>query len=391
MEHQYNINNTTAVVIGLCVHGLAVSRALAKGGVEVHAIESDTKLPGIHTSSSIVHIVNSIAGKDLICNLINLHPYLKSGSWKPVLFPINDEMVGSIADSWNELEDLYCLSWSCNIDLVKSLLNKENLATFCQESGLNYPSSSLVNDVHSLELIPESPNRQYIVKPNKPLSSFKVKKVNNKDEISKLITKHKGSLPFICQPWIEGDDSSIYFCAIYYDKGVPLCSFIGQKILSHPPALGQTTAALPSNNKDILNYTLRFFSEFDITGPVSLEIKVDIKGEYWVIEPTVGRTDYWIDCCIQNGVNIPYIEYLNQVGKKITDSSEKGDRVWLDSSKDPLIIFKIIKHIGLFSIFKSPPRFAYCDLRDYRPVYYSLIDLLKRKSKKFFTWQSDTA
>ena len=39
----------TAVVVGLCAHGLAVARSLGRNGVQVHALEANDTLPGTAT------------------------------------------------------------------------------------------------------------------------------------------------------------------------------------------------------------------------------------------------------------------------------------------------------------------------------------------------------
>ena len=44
MKKSVNSNTTSAVVIGLCVHGLAVCRALAKCNIQVHALEKNNDM-----------------------------------------------------------------------------------------------------------------------------------------------------------------------------------------------------------------------------------------------------------------------------------------------------------------------------------------------------------
>jgi hypothetical protein len=70
-------------------------------------------------------------------------------------------------------------------------------------------------------------------------------------------------------------------------------------------------------------------------GPASLEIKEDEVGHQYVIEPTVGRFDYYILCCIVNGVDMPYISYMYQAGNSIRAAERKKRRIiWVDFEMD---------------------------------------------------------
>ena len=59
-----------ALVIGLCSHGLAISRSLYKQGIEVHAFEPNPDTPGFYTNTAKVHLVKSINDGALIDELV---------------------------------------------------------------------------------------------------------------------------------------------------------------------------------------------------------------------------------------------------------------------------------------------------------------------------------
>lgn len=374
-----------AVVIGLCVHGLAVCRALSTSGIRVHALESDETIPGIHTNCARVHMVNDLTGNRLVENLLANHSSIAKPNERPILFPANDNMVKTINDNWERLRDLYRISWSEDREAIRTLLDKSHLAEYCSRAGLNYPVSMVVSAADDIKTLKNISGNFFIVKPASPLSSFKVRKVSSLKEIEELIARHADALPFIVQPWIDGPDTNIFFGAVYYSEGKPLRSYTGQKLMSHPPALGQTTAAVSSNRQDILELTHKFFSGFKLSGPVSLELKMDAEGNFWVIEPTIGRSDFWVGCCVQNGVNLPAIEYLHQVGHEIPEYKQTNRRVWVDSAKDPLISIKLLKLGHLKYTAWKLPMFSYFDIYDLKPSLVSLRALVKRKVLGLFS------
>jgi hypothetical protein len=177
-----------------------------------------------------------------------------------------------------------------------------------------------------------------IVKPVRPLSPFKVRRVADGRELAELVARFESALPFLVQQWVPGGDRSLRFCALYLDRGEVRARFEGRKLRSYPPALGGATAADACPDDAVYRETVRFFAGLGLSGPVSLEVKVGPDGRAWVIEPTVGRTDYWLPVCTANGVDLPWIEYLHQAGGAVPASAAVDRAIWLDTERDPLSV-----------------------------------------------------
>jgi len=216
-----------------------------------------------------------------------------------------------------------------------------------------------------------------IIKPAKPLSSFKTQIAANHDEVNKLTEKFAADLPFVAQEYIEGGDQTLYFCALTLNSGNLVQSMGGQKLSSFPPARGQTTIAQTFENHEVTNFTLRFFNQFKLSGPVSLEMKKAPDNTYWVIEPTVGRTDFWSELCIKAGFHQPYQEYLIALGQKAS-STPLSNAVWFDCERAPLNYFKACWTQKTFKPFGKPPAFTYFRLGDLKPFFAACLLLLKR-------------
>ena len=111
------------------------------------------------------------------------------------------------------------------------------------------------------------------------------------------------------QEWIEGGASDLFFCAAYLQDGECITTFTGKKLESYPPALGQTTVAVSVDDEEVAAATRAFFKGTGLYGPASLELKRAPDGRLWVIEPTVGRSDFWLGLCTRAGLNLPLMEF----------------------------------------------------------------------------------
>ena len=100
---------------------------------------------------------------------------------------------------------------------------------------------------------------------------------------------------WIVQRFVPGGDADVYFCLQYYNRvGEPLASFVGRKLRQWPPHCGGTALAEPSDEEGPAELATRFFRSVGFAGGISsMEYKRDPRdGSYWLIEPTVCRTDW---------------------------------------------------------------------------------------------------
>lgn len=365
MNNTLQLPPIPAVVVGLCSHGLAIARALALQGVEVHAIEARPELPGVRTSLAKVHLVPEIRARGLIDALLHFRKQ-HSPNLKPVLFLTNDNMVADIAAAWEELGDSFRLSWSASRSEVNALLSKTEHERLSGMTNCLYPSNYSLARIGAANELAESLPFPVIAKPAKPLSSFKTAMANDSRELETLLRSHQDALPILAQKFIPGGDERIHFCAVYLRDGEILARFDGRKLRSRP--MGHTTVAEPCDADDVFETTSRFFSATSISGPASLELKRDKDDSLWVIEPTVGRTDFWVQVCISNGVNLPWIEYCDQVGLPIPQTAPKKQYVWVNTERDPKALLFTTAGMARGSIARRRLILPYFQAGDFRPA-----------------------
>src|SRR5690606_23678852 len=180
-------NKRAALVIGACSHGLSVIRALHSEGVNVFVVEKDKKILGVKSNNILqTFFVNSFSAEDLLSELPKIREKLRE--WEDlVLFSTNDNHVKFVCDNSEILAKHFKISWQEHKETIKKLIDKRNLEEFSLRAGLNYPKSAILDQsaqpVENLNLF----RFPVIVKPAKPLSSFKTQMAHNVTEVENLM------------------------------------------------------------------------------------------------------------------------------------------------------------------------------------------------------------
>jgi predicted ATP-grasp superfamily ATP-dependent carboligase len=363
-----------AVVVGLCAHGLAICRSLGRRGVPVYALESHEQLPGMYTRYAIKQKAVNINGPELVNDLIKIGNKLRTRS---ILFLTNDNMVKTVAESYRKVAELFDIDFG-DADFIINLLDKRSLASIAEQAGLNYPRTWQIASAQELYRVSYKLSYPVALKPSAPLSKFKAIKVSNESDLRRAVLLYEDKVKsFLVQEWISGSEKNIYFCSTYFSEdGRALTSFVGRKIRSMPRYTGVTSSAEPSDRRDILEVTMKFFKGLKIRGPVSLELKEDERGIMYVIEPTVGRFDYWLLCCIGNGVNLPLISYMYRTERKIFEIQRpKKSVTWVDFERDLPVFLDSLRSKHNWregvSFLQKKKVFALWDKDDFWPSIFS--------------------
>ena len=358
-----------ALIVGMCAHGLAIARSLGRRGVQVHALEANDTLPGTTTRHAAVHSARDINGAGLIDALLELRPRLGNAARPPVLFLTNDNMVSVVAQAWPLLADHYRLSWSHCRETIAALVLKSSVQGQCERAGVPYPRTWQLEHPDEADKFAPHLSFPVIAKPVRPLRAFKVRLLHSRADLESLALEFSADFPVLIQDWIAGGESRLSFCALYMDRGRVVARFDGRKLRDRP--MGHTTVAEPVQDDAIYNAAQRFFEGLDLTGPVSLELKRDARGTPWVIEPTVGRTDFWLGCCIANGVDLPYLEYCHQAKLALPDTKQRQRYVWVNPERDPLSIFWYACQVVKRAVSKRPIAVLYWARDDIKPCLRS--------------------
>ncbi|OYU65088.1 MAG: FAD-dependent oxidoreductase, partial [Burkholderiales bacterium PBB5] len=143
----------------------------------------------------------------------------------------------------------------------------------------------------------------------------------------------------IVQEWIQGGDDSIFFCLQYMGSdGAPAASFTGRKLRAWPPQVGGTASCMsaPEHHAELSAMTAQFFRAVGFEGMGSMEYKRDARdGRFYVVEPTVGRTDFQQEVATVNGCNLPWAAYAYELGLPVpAPSGAPPARIWREPTTD---------------------------------------------------------
>ena len=313
--------DTPAVVLGAGLNGLGVARSLAQARVPVWLLDTDARRPEMHTRAARSLRIGALHGETLIEELVRLGTTQFSGV-RPVLFVTQEESVKTVSQYREQLSPLYRFSLPPR-EIVDQLLHKYGFQRRAEQLGGPIPSLVRIRTHVDLPLLADL-HYPVVVKPGErnPEYSGQFKKAYRADSVAEATELIRRILAVmadvVVQEWIEGPDSNIYFCLQYLDQqhhAVASCT--GRKIRSWPPQVGGTAScvAAPEAHAELCTLTARFFQAAGVIGMASMEYKRDSRsGEWRMVEPTIGRTDYQEEVATLNGVNLPYAAWCTELG-----------------------------------------------------------------------------
>lgn len=314
-------HDVPAVILGAGMNGLGVARSLSRARVPVWLLDPDVRRPEMHTRAASPLRIAALQGELLIEELVRLGVTTFSGL-RPILLLTQEESVRTVSQQRDRLSPLYRFSLP-SPEIVDALQHKHRFQRLAEHFG--YPIPPLVRIGGPADL-PELERLKYpvVVKPGERHEGYgqqfkKAYRVASAAEATDLVRR---ILPVmsdvVVQEWTEGPDSNIYFCLQYIDRhACVIASFTGRKVRSWPPQVGGTAscAPAPDTHAELSALTAGFFQNVGVVGMAGMEYKRDAhSGQFRMVEPTIGRTDYQAEIATLNGVNLPYAAYCAELG-----------------------------------------------------------------------------
>jgi len=345
-----NSTRAPAVVVGLCTHGLANVRSLARQGIPVVALECNWAQPSAATRYGLKVGVRALEGPPLHDALERI---AGASARRPVLYVTNDRMVRDLNRDQAHWRERFHLLFPEQA-LLRELIEKDTLAPLAERQGLRLPRSW---SVAGAEVRGEAPSAALdaipfpcIAKPVTPMSAIKVLRPRTREALAAATKGHPEIDRYIVQEWIPGDDERVFFTAYYFDASGDLrWPFAGQKIRQVPRTLGNSTAARGVVRPDLLEEGLRLFRGLGY------------------------RSDFWLKTLIVNGVDLPALVYGDLTGEPVAAPDRQRNRyAWVDGDRDGPVFVESVFDAGyprgrLLRHVLEPKRFALFDWRDPAP------------------------
>lgn len=334
--------DTPAVVVGAGANGLGVARSLAHARVQTWLLDTDARRPEMYTRAAKPLAVRALQGEALVEDLERLAGTLFRGA-RPVLFLTQEETVRTVSQQRERLADHYRFALPAR-ETVEALQHKQGFQRLAEQHDAPIPPLVHVRSPGDLSGLARL-HYPVVVKPGGRHAEYarrfkKAYRVEDAGQAAELVGRILPVMPdVVVQEWIEGPDSSIYFCLQYLDRqGRVAASFTGRKIRSWPPQTGGTASctAAPEAHAELSRLTEQFFRATGVVGMASMEYKRDARsGAFRMVEPTIGRTDYQEEVATLNGMNLPYAAWCSEVGAAFPEPAPVArPRVWRVRSED---------------------------------------------------------
>jgi len=337
------IQRPYAIVIGLDgMNGIQTARLLARHDIPVIAIAKDPDHYCCRTRVCERILFADTAGEALITTLEALGPTLDQ---KAVLFPCMDMNVLLVSRYRQRLEPWYHVILPAP-EVVEMMMDKVRFYTYAQENGFRVPRTFYLRNRADAEEAAESLAFPCILKP--PISAIPEWEAQSKMKAYKLVEKADllaihdlyGSLAdvLIVQEWVEGSSASLYSCNCYFDaNSEPLVTFVARKIRQWPPLTGESSLGEECRDDVVLNETVRLLKSVNYRGLGYVEIKRDARsGEYFIMEPNVGRPTGRSAIAEAGGVELLYTMYCDALGWPLPENrvQQYGHMKWIHLRRD---------------------------------------------------------
>jgi D-aspartate ligase len=326
-----------AVVVGMNAGGLGVVRSLARRGVPTIIVDDTLDKPEMATRHGVARLALPIRTPALIDGLLEL---ARGSDHRPVLIATQRLPLLRISEGRAALAEAYRMLLPAHEMLVQ-MENKEHLIAIASAAGLRLPRGLILNSEEALEQARDL-RCPLILKPADNDLGYmqRFKKAYILDDMDAVARLARDVWPYyrnlVVQEWVGGGDEQIYFCLQYRDaEGRVVSAFVGRKLLSWPPGKGATAACTVADgyHEEVRAMADRLFDRVGLCGFGSIELKRDpATGDFYLIEPTVGRTDQQEEVATLNGVNIPYAAYCDLTGAPLPTQQKtpRRPKTWRD-------------------------------------------------------------
>jgi len=329
-----------AIIVGGGLNALGIVRSLGNEGVPLIVLCNDLKLPAMRSRFGRKVFIPQLEGSSLIDNLLEL---TKEFSTPAILFVTEEKTVITVSEYRERLSTFFLIRLPQHERLMQ-LMHKQGFYELAEINNSPVPKTISLRSTDDLALVSKL-KLPCILKPGKKDYAYgaRFKKAYKVNSVSDITERYKEIQPvlsdMVVQEWIEGADSEIYFCLQYIGKdGAIVSSFVGRKIRSWPPNIGGTASCtIADEGAQVLHETTRlFFQQVGFTGMGSMEYKRDNRdGLFYMVEPTVSRTDFQEEVATINGVNIPLAAYRYELGlPQLARHDLVSPSIWRDPLSD---------------------------------------------------------
>ncbi len=327
------------VIVGGSANALGILRTLAPH-TNCLVLCDNKNAPAYKSRFGVKHLIANTKTIDVITALENLSMHFKSS---PVLLLSEEKTVEHVSLHRNRLLPFYRF----NMPLHQQIIDLQSKIEF-QKLAENYhapiPKALAIKqscDFFNVERL----SFPCVFKPLYQDAAYsmqfkKAYKVESIEQVNNLYLQIQPVMPdMLIQEWINGQDSDIYFCLAYFDDNSKLVAdFCGRKLRSWPLNIGGTASCTnaPEKHEQLSEITATFAKDIGYSGLMGMEYKFDSQRQkFYMIEPTVARTDYQHEIATLSGHNLLLQIYSHLCNEVIPQYPLKIEStIWRDEIAD---------------------------------------------------------
>lgn len=364
--------------------GLGAVRCLGRAGVPVAWLDATSKHVGFHSKYC----------NGIVCPDIKIHPqeYINflldiGGSLrhKGVLFPIRDIEVMTMLKHRSQLEKFFHIPMA-DLAISEKLLNKNLFYKTLKQYNIPHAKTFISEDQSDIDALSKKVQYPCILKPFHSARfvlefGTKVFTAYSSDQLLQLYrTAFEKNHEVLIQEIIPGNARNMCGMNAYYDKSfVPHGVFMYRRIREWPHGMGNG-CFIESIKLPVLEKLLTpFIKNLGYYGIVDAEFRMDPRDNVYKLIEVNSRC--WMQSSLpaRCGANIPYLAYLDAVGKDLGSSMKIREHFkWAFIGEDVRSAMKSYfrKDLSLmewFRSYKGTIEFSILASDDMVPFFYSLL------------------
>lgn len=257
--------------------------------------------------------------------------------FKPVLLLNQDHAVNIASTNQKALAEYFSFQLP-EPESTTRMMDKTQFQEWTEKNNILSPKSCIVDTREQVSKAFDKLKFPIIVKPllrsnawdskytNK--KAFKVAKNPNDIDFYSKMLEYTDRLIF--QEWVEGHDNDIYFVLAHIGSKRAV-SYCGKKVTQWPTLTGSTSSCISHEDHKLEEMGLNILRMAGLRGLGSIEFKKDqTNGNYYVIEPTVGRNDYQSFIATTGNQNLNLYYTLDCLGYSYWPNKNLSPAIWID-------------------------------------------------------------
>jgi D-aspartate ligase len=391
-----NMEQPSAVVLGLSETGLGVARSLHRRGIRVFGLHGNGERPPA-ASSRHLEFVPGWEIQDSDAAIEFLRKLLSKAGRGSVLLPTGDQNLLFVHRHRRQLsEDFRFCVWDS--PRLEEMASKRGLVGLSERLGLPVPRTIVPENIDDLKAVLKSLRFPCIVKPEYThlwgtrtaselgLMGVKALPVGTPEELLGVYEKlHASACPVIVQEMILGpDENHLDYKALVGDDGTILAEFTARKIRVWPAHYGMSCLAESIVASDVVEAGRLVLDRLDYRGMASVQFKRDSRdGRLYFIELNP-RVAVWVALPVACGIDFPFYIYQMCLGRPFQrPNGDKAGRRWWNPSRDVESMRTYLEdgtwtYWRWFISIARPHTNAYFAADDMMPGFVALGDLFKK-------------